>query len=417
LAVRHLTSFMIKAKEKRRVGGFDWQFFFLTLILTFLGLVFIADVSAPQALNFFGDRFYFVKQQAVWAALGIFLLCVTSKLNYRFWSKVAVPLFFISLLFLILVLIPQFGYKTLGARRWLVFGPVVFQPAELVKFTLAVYFAKLAEEKKSFLAYLIPLVVVLALVMFQPDFGTSLIIGAIGILQLFISGVNIFYFLGIAVVSLIAAVVLIFISPYRRDRLISFLGETGDPLGKSYHISQVLISLGLGGWFGAGLGASKQKYLFLPEAATDSIFAVIAEEIGFFGSMVLILVLFYFFYRGFKISISTDDSFAKVLSFGLIVWFAGQSFLNLASMVALTPMTGVPLPFFSYGGSSLTMILVAVGIMLNISSTTADKARARALPVKSAIFKRNGKPWHLSGSNLVSIKTKKQKVGLKGKRN
>jgi cell division protein FtsW len=229
------------------------------------------------------------------------------------------------------------------------------------------YFAKLAESKKGFFAYILPLFIVCFLIMLQPDLGTTLVVAAIGMAQIFVAGVSAVKFLGLLILSSFLGFALIWFSDYRRDRLLTFLKQVTDPLGKSYHISQILISLGLGGFWGVGLGESRQKYLFLPETATDSIFAIIAEEIGFVGSVVLISLFIYLIYRGFKIAVLSSDIFAKMTAFGFTVWIASQAFLNLASMTSLTPLTGIPLPFISYGGSSLIMILMSAGIVLNIS--------------------------------------------------
>ncbi len=174
-------------------------------------------------------------------------------------------------------------------------------------------------------------------------------------------------------------------SSYRRDRFFSFLNQIEDPLGKTYHINQIIISLGLGGVWGLGVGNSRQKYLFLPEAATDSIFAVIAEEVGFVGSLVLILLFFYFFYLGYKIALRTNDPFGKALVFGFLIWIGSQTFINLSSIVALLPITGIPLPFFSYGGSSLISLMMAVALVIKISLNPGRKqlfSREKVLNIK-----------------------------------
>lgn len=352
------------SKQKKRVNR---KLLILVLLLTGLGLVALADSSAPQALKGFGDNYYFLKQQAVWAVVGIVALAIVSQIHYSFWEKVATPLFLLSIFLLILVLIPGLGIRALGARRWLVLGPIQIQPSELIKLSLAVYFAKLINKEKDLVAYLVPLAIVSLLMMLQPDLGTTIIVVAIGLSQIFISGVNLLYFGGILMVGGVASLMLIVFSDYRRDRLMTFLQVTGDPLGKSYHIRQVLLALGLGGFFGVGLGQSRQKFLFLPEAATDSIFAIVAEEVGFFGATLLIITYAIFVLTAIRVALHAPDRFSKALAVGLTVWIGGQAILNMGSMVALVPLTGIPLPFFSYGGSSLTMILLATGILLNIS--------------------------------------------------
>ena len=359
------------AKQTRKV---DRKLLFLVLGFVAIGLIAVADVSAPQALNSFGDKFYFLKAQLEWAGIGLVAFFVFSKVKYTFWEKIATPLFLISLILLLAVLLPKLGFSALGAKRWIDVGFFNFQPSEIIKFCLCIYFAKVASKEKGVLSYLIPLIIVSALIMLQPDLGTTLIVVAIGLSQIFVSGVNLWYLLGAAVVGFLAGIPIILLSPYRKGRLSTFLQMTEDPLGKSYHIKQILLSLGSGGIFGVGLGASRQKYLFLPEASTDSIFAVIAEELGLIGAVVIIGLFVYFIILALNIAKNAPDTFSKVLATGIAVWIGGQAFLNIASMVAIVPLTGIPLPFISYGGSSLVMILVASGILLNISKySTREK--------------------------------------------
>lgn len=362
------------SKQKNKI---DNKLLFLTFILVGLGLLVIADASAPQALSVFDDKFFFVKQQAVWAVLGVFALVVSSQVKYTVWEKFALPLFIFSVLLLILVLIPPLGTKVLGARRWLVLGPISLQPSEIIKLTIAIYFAKLASNKKSLLSYLVPLGLICALIMLQPDLGTTMIVAGVGIVQMFVAGISLLYLGGVLLAGGVASFLLIILSDYRKDRLMTFIQATSDPLGKSYHIRQVLFGLGLGGFFGVGLGQSRQKYLFLPEAATDSVFAIVAEEVGFLGASIMILLLAYFIYRALRIASAAPDTFAKILSIGLVTWVGGQTFLNIASMVALVPLTGIPLPFFSYGGSALTMVMLATGILLNISKYGKKTVKGR----------------------------------------
>lgn len=358
---------MRRIKLQKQKKSVDRNLLILVLVLIFLGLVAIADASAPQALNAYGDKFFLLKQQVIWAAIGVVVLFIISKIHYSFWEKVATPFFFVTLALLIVVLLPNFGFKALGARRWIPLGFFSLQPSELVKLSLAMFLAKVASKNKGVLSFFIPPLVVAGLVMLQPDLGTTLVIAVISFAQIFVSGVNFLYFAGLAGVSAIATILTIWLSPYRRERLLTFFETTRDPLGKGYHIRQILLGLGSGGVFGVGLGASRQKYLFLPEASTDSIFAVLAEEVGIVGSVVLIILFAFLVYKCFRVASSAPDKFSQVLAVGLAAWIGGQTFLNIASMVALVPLTGIPLPFLSYGGSSLVMILAACGIILNIS--------------------------------------------------
>lgn len=357
------------SKKKININySFDRNFLYLILFLVVFGLVFIADISAPQALNVFGDKLHYLKSQIVSALLGLFFMIVVSFIDYKIYKKLAKILFIGSLILLIAVLIPGIGYSALGARRWIHLFNVNFQPSEIIKLTLAIYLAKLSEvDLKNDFKLFIPYVLVAGLVMLQPDLGTTLVISMMALSQIFIMNIQIIHFFGSLILGGLMTLGLILISPYRRDRLFTFFESAQDPLGKSYHIRQILFALGSGGFFGVGLGQSKQKYLFLPEASTDSIFAAISEEIGFFGSAIIIIVFMYFIYKGFSIAYRAPDTFSKVLATGIIAWIGGQIFINISSMVALTPLTGIPLPFFSFGGTSLVMILIGCGILLNIS--------------------------------------------------
>lgn len=358
---------MKRLRLKKQSGGIDKRFLGLVLALSVIGLIAVADASAPQALNSFNDKYYFFKQQVVWGALGLIGLFITSMVDYSVWKRLATPLFFGSLVLLIAVLIPGVGQNLLGAKRWLILGPVTVQPSEIVKLTIIFYLAKLGEGDKSPLAYFLPPFIVAALIMLQPDLGTTLVVMGIAFSQIFLSGINFFYIAAAAAFGAASSFLLIITSAYRRARLMTFLGQAQDPLGRDYHIRQILLALGSGGFFGVGLGASRQKYLFLPEAATDSIFAVIAEETGFLGATLIILLFLALIITGIKIAKEAPDRFSQILAGGIISWIVFQVILNIGSVAGFTPLTGVPLPFFSYGGSALTMILVAAGILLNIS--------------------------------------------------
>ncbi|MBU0998083.1 putative lipid II flippase FtsW [Patescibacteria group bacterium] len=358
---------MYKKLLNKQKKSIDKNFFYITVVLTVLGLIAVADASAPQALNIFNDKFYFLKQQSVWALIGFISMLIVSQINYKIWEKLAIPAFATSIIFLVAVLLPSLGSKFLGARRWIYIGSVSIQPAEFVKLSLAIYLAKVAKKEKQLLSYFVPLVIVVFLIMLQPDLGTTLVLLAIGMSQIFVSGINLFSFFAASVVGILGSLGFILTSSYRRARLLTFLQRSQDPLGKDYHIRQILLALGSGGIFGVGLGQSRQKFLFLPEAATDSVFAVIAEEIGFIGALIVIILLFTYIAFAFRIAKNAPDKFSKVLAIGITVWISTQVIFNIGSNVALVPLTGIPLPFFSYGGSALTMLLFASGILLNIS--------------------------------------------------
>jgi cell division protein FtsW len=356
-----------KVKLSNQKHSVDKKLFILILVFVFVGLVAVADASAPQAINNYGDKFFLFKQQFVSAGIGIAGLLIISKIPYTFWEKVATPLFFLSVALLLVVLLPNLGFKALGARRWIDLGFFSFQPSEIVKFSLSLYLAKVAAKNKTALSYFLPVAIVTGLIMLQPDLGTTMVVAFIGLTQIFVSNISFLYFLGALVTGAVGTFILIITSPYRKERLLSFLEAERDPLGASYHIRQVLLGLGSGGIFGVGLGASRQKYLFLPESSTDSIFAVIAEELGLIGALAIILLFVFFVFKGMTIAKNAPDVFSKVLAVGITAWIGGQAFLNIGSMVALVPLTGIPLPFISYGGTSLVTVLAACGILLNIS--------------------------------------------------
>ena len=345
----------------------DKKLFIATVLLVIIGLIAVLDASAPQAINVFGDKFHLFTSQLVWSFVGFVALILASKINYKLWEKLATPLFFFVIVFLILVLIPGVGAKLLGARRWISVGSIFFQPSEFAKFGLILYLAKLMSKKKASVLYFLPLVLVSFLIMLEPDLGTTMVIVLTGAIQIFASQINLWHYSGVGILGGIIVFFLVMLSPYRKDRLLTFLEQSSDPLGKSYHIRQILLGLGSGGLFGVGLGASKQKFLFLPEASTDSIFAVVAEEVGFIGALGLIFLLGFYVFRALRIAKYAPDDFSRFLSLGIGSWVGIQVVLNIASMTALVPLTGIPLPFISYGGSSLIMIMFATGILLNIS--------------------------------------------------
>lgn len=347
--------------------GLDKRLLVLVIVFVVIGLIAVADASAPLAIREFSDKFYYVKQQLVWAVIGLILLFITSKIHYRYWEKVANIMFVVNLFLLLIILIPGVGTRVYGAKRWIMIGSTSLQPSEFIKMTMAVYLAKVAERQKSLMAFLAPLGLIIFLTMMEPDLGTTIVITGIGIIQLFISGLSLLHLFYIFLSGSFLGLILILASGYRRDRLITFFQQSTDPLGRSYHVRQILLALGSGGLLGVGLGESRQKYLYLPETATDSIFAVIAEEIGFIGSAVILLLFGYLLFKLIKIALHAPDTFSRVFTIGITSWIGLQVFLNIASMVILVPLTGIPLPFFSKGGTALAAMLASIGIILNIS--------------------------------------------------
>lgn len=341
--------------------------FFPALGLSLFGLMMIYNASSFEAFQVFGDKFFYVKNQAVSALIGIILLFLAVFFPLKKLKNLAVPLMIVNIVFLVLVLIPGIGTKIMGARRWINLGTFNFQPSELLKLNLCVYLAAWLEQNRSIWPFLALIAFLLGLIVLEPDLGTAIVIITTAFLVYFVSGAPIKQLFLISFFGILLGLLLIFSSSYRRNRITTFLNPSFDPLGKSYHLRQILISLGSGGLWGVGLGESKQKYQYLPEATTDSIFAVIGEEVGFLGSFFLILVYLIFIFIGLKITKEAKDRFSQLLACGITVWIGTQAFINFGAMVSLLPLTGIPLPFISYGGSSLLVLLISTGLLINIA--------------------------------------------------
>jgi len=339
------------------------------ILLTFFGLFMIYDASSFVAFRDFGDKYHYLKDQFLWIILGFVVLTVFSYFDYHKLYALALPVLSVALVMLILVFIPGIGVSLLGAHRWINLGFTVLQPAEFVKLALAIYLAAWFsnKEKGRLAAFLLLMGLVLGLVILEPDMGTTVVILAEALIIYFFSGANVLYFSLIVPVIAFIGFLAIKLSPYRASRLEAFMNTGSNLESSSYHVKQILISLGAGGLTGVGLGNSLQKYAYLPESTTDSIFAIIAEELGFIGAVILILFFIYIIFRCFRIAVHAKDNFGKLLAGGITTFIALQAIINLAAQTSLVPLTGIPLPFISYGGSSLIIDLAAVGILLNIS--------------------------------------------------
>lgn len=347
----------------------DFLLLISVLFLTFFGLFMIYDASSFVAFRDFADKYHYVKDQFFWIFLGVIALFIFSLIDYHKFYNLAIPILFIGIGLLLLIFVPGIGVKILGARRWIDLGFIVLQPSEFIKLALAIYLAAWFsnKEKNRLWAFLLLLGFVLFLVMLQPDMGTAVIILFEGIALYFLSGAKVVYFVFLAPLIAVLGFLLAKLEPYRAARIATFLNFNQDISASSYHVRQILIALGSGGLTGLGLGNSLQKYAYLPENTTDSIFAIIAEELGFLGAIFIIFVFLLIVWRGFYIATSAKDAFGKLLAGGIIVFLAAQVLINLAAQTALLPLTGIPLPFISYGGSALIINLSAIGILLNIS--------------------------------------------------
>lgn len=337
--------------------------------LLLFGFIALTSATGVVGYNKFGDSLFYIKRQLLLGFLpGVFLFFIAVYVPYTFWRRFAFPLFFGCIALLLLVLIPGIGASYGRARSWITIGSFFsFQPAEIAKVGMIFALAFFLENRDRFLALVLVLGPLLALVMLQPDVGTMGVLATIAVILYFVSGAPLRYlfFLALAGGGFFAA--LIAAAPYRLARVLIFLSPGQDPTGTGYQLFQSLVAIGSGGLFGVGLGASRQKLQYLPEVAADSIFSIVAEELGFLVVVAFLMILLALTYRGFRIARHAPDQFARLVTIGVFTWFFMQAFFNIASMVGLLPLTGVPLPFVSYGGTAMTMSLFALGIVANIS--------------------------------------------------
>lgn len=340
----------------------------MTIILLGFGLIMIYSASVAEGARDFGNKWYFVARQLKWASAGIVIMLAMSFISPRVWEKLAPPLLLFGLLLLFLVIIPGIGTLVQGARRWLVLPGITIQPSELIKFIEVIYLSSWLHSRKITLPQFGFFVILTAgLIMLQPDMGTALVVTILAVTLYFLSGYPVKHLFVIGGIGLTIGSILIISAPYRLERVKTFLDPLHDTQGSSYHIRQVLLSLGSGGVSGLGIGRSRQKYAYLPEATTDSIFAVVGEELGFIGGVALVLAFLYYLSLIFKVAVREHDKFTSTMVAGVAAWIGVQVTLNLAAMVALTPLTGIPLPLVSYGGSALITMLAGIGLVLSVA--------------------------------------------------
>lgn len=343
------------------------------IILSLFGLLMIYSSSSIWAEYKYNDPYKFLKTQSIFLLLGYIIIYIISKIPYQTYLKYSNKILLISIILLILVLIPGIGTIRNGSRSWFGIGSLGIQPSEFAKLGIIIFTSKylstnkIKDIKTSVIPILSVIILIFGLIMLQPDFGTGMIIVITIIVLLFISGVKLSFFIKLALIGLLGIISLIIIAPYRLKRIISYLNPWADPLGSGFQIIQSLYAIGPSGLLGAGLGNSIQKHFYLPEPQTDFIFAIISEELGFMGVLIITILFLTIIYRGINISLKQEDNFAKYLSFGLTFSIAFQTILNLMVVVGLIPVTGVTLPFLSYGGSSLLVSMTYIGILLNIS--------------------------------------------------
>lgn len=345
--------------------------FLLPISISIVGLFFIFEASSITAFREIGNSFHYFKLQTVWLSFGFVGLLFFSFFPYKRLYYFALPLLVVTIISLILVIIPHITNPVLGARRWISILGFNYQPAEFAKFTMILYLSSwfLYKEKKRFIPFMGLMIFMLALIMGQPDLGTATIIILLSVSLYFIAGENITYLIASVPFWLVGLFFIIRSSEYRWQRFLTFLHPSIDTQGISYHVNQIAISLSGGGLFGRGFSESRQKYQFLPEAHTDSIFAIIGEEIGFLGALAFIVAYAYLLFTLYKVSVRCKDRFGMLLSGAVFCVVSFQVLINLCGMVGLVPLTGVPLPFLSYGGSSLLVFYCLLGITINIART------------------------------------------------
>ena len=354
---------------------FDLLLFITIITISLFGIIMIYSASYIWAEYKFNDPFKFVKHQGLFFIIGIIMMLITSKIPYKVYFEKANTLLLLSIILLILVIIPGIGTVRNGSRSWFGIGSFGIQPSEFAKLTLIIFTSKYLTKNEKNLKYIkkgvLPIlgivILVFGLIMLQPDFGTGMIILVSIIGLLFVSGVDFKFFIRLGLIGVVGIVLLIAIAPYRLERILSFLNPWSDPLGSGFQIIQSLYAIGPGGLFGQGFMNSRQKHFYLPEPQTDFIFSIISEEFGFLGILIVATLFTIIIFKGFKIAQNSGDKFAKFLAFGITFGLAFQAILNLMVVVGLIPVTGVTLPFLSYGGSSLLITLISMGVLLNIS--------------------------------------------------
>ena len=366
-----------------------------TAVLTAIGVVEVFSASSVFAFTNYGNSFWFLERQALYAAIGIGFFFLTAHMRYTAWRRLAGPLLGISIGLLLLALHPAAGVSAYGASRWIGLGPLTVQPSELAKLATVALVASVLTRKgrklDDWLHIAVPLgpivLVVAGIVMMQRDLGTTVVIVGSVLLMLFVAGVRMRHLAVTGVVSFAGLAYLILGTAYRRARFLSFVDPWKDPRYTGYQLIQGLIALGSGGWFGVGLGASRQKWAYLPNAHTDFIFAVLGEELGLVGELAVMVLFGLVVYAGIRIAVRAPDTFGRLLAAGITAWIGLQAIVNLGAVTGLLPITGVPLPFLSFGGSALIVTLGAVGVLASIARASvgrrpgkAGTARSRATP-------------------------------------
>jgi len=354
----------------------DYWLILPVIALAGLGLVIVYSASSIVAGDHFGDPAFFLKRQAVWVLLGGCALAVTHRIHYAAFRRYTPLLLALGVASLVLVLIPGIGRVAGGARRWITLGgPLTFQPSESVKLILALYLANflthrgpgLENWRRGVLPPVLVTGVLFSLVVLQPDLGTAMLLGLLTVTMLFAAGARLSHLLGLVASAMPLLAVAVFGEEYRRRRILAFLDPWADAQGAGFHIIQSLLALGSGGLFGVGLGGSRQKFFYLPERHTDFVFSILGEELGLLGTAAVVLLFALFAFRGYRVARRAPDRYGSMLAAGITTMILVQAIMNIGVTSGLLPITGVPLPWLSFGGSSMLFTMIAVGILLNIS--------------------------------------------------
>lgn len=374
----------------QREGLIDKGLLCLVAGLLVYGLLMVASASMVISDKLFGHSFHYIIRQGIYLGLGVAVMAIAFQIPMAFWRKHSGYLIVLGFLLLALVLVPGIGRTVNGSRRWMHFGFITLQVSELVKFFMVLYFAKYCEhfreqlpkQASCLISPMVVLAIVVGLLLLEPDFGTAAVISVTVLLMLYLGGARLWPFVVLLVLVTLMMAGLAMLSPYRVARLTSFMNPWHSPFGSGYQLTQSLIAFGRGGVFGVGLGNSVQKLFYLPEAHTDFLFAVIGEELGLFGELLLLTLFVALVVRIFSIAkraAQEDLYFSSMVAYGAGLWFGLQSLINLGVNVGLLPTKGITLPFISYGGSSMLVNCLVIGVLLRIAYEASSR-RATSPP-------------------------------------
>lgn len=363
-------------------------------VLTVVGLVMVLSASSVQSQREVGSTWSYFARQLLWVGIGVVTLLAMARLDYRRWRRLSVPFLAVCTVLLVLVLVPGLGVRVNGARSWFDLGPMRMQPSELTKLAVLLFCASLLARRSHRLdewrLTLLPVCVVAGgiafLIMLQPDLGTTIVLGSITFAVLFVAGVPLLRLGGVGAAATAGALVLALGKTYRRNRILAFLDPSKDPLNTGYQLNQSFMGVASGGWTGVGLGESRAKWGFLPNAHTDFIFAIICEELGLLGAVTVVALFLAFAVFGTRTALAAPDRFGTLVAAGITAWILTQAFVNVGGVVGLLPITGLTLPFISFGGTSLVITMAATGILVNVARQgRAPKAASRPAPKRTTV--------------------------------